>query len=146
MSGHLGNVNDVECNPCGGRLASAGQDGTIRIWDVATGLELIRLAIEGVKEFTSVEWSPDGLQLGATTNDGQILIWGSEAMQRPAPNASMLETGVVGGEISQRTGGSLLQMSAVVECEWKKYVPRIRRILDRMKQNASVANGDKYWS
>ena len=146
MSGHLGNVNDVECSPCGGRLASAGQDGTIRIWDVATGLELIRLAIEGVKEFTSVEWSPDGLQLGATTNDGQILIWGSEAMQRPAPNTSTLETGVVGGEISQRTGGSLLQMSAVVECEWKKYVPRIRRILDRMKQNASVADGDKYWS
>ena len=43
LRGNLGGVVDVAWDPAGKRLASAGSDSTIRIWDAATGDELLRL-------------------------------------------------------------------------------------------------------
>jgi WD40 repeat protein len=58
----------------GSRLASAGVDNSVRIWDPRTGQETFVLrGTSGM--FHDVSWSPDGARLAAASSDGQIWIW-----------------------------------------------------------------------
>jgi len=61
-------------SPEGDRLASAGRDGKIRVWDWAAGEEL--LAIQAHKKgCNAVAYSPDGSYLASAGNDGMVRIW-----------------------------------------------------------------------
>jgi WD40 repeat protein len=59
---------------CGGRVVSAGDDGTIRIWDIATGSILHTLTGHD-GEVNSVAATPDGLSLVSVGSDGTIRLW-----------------------------------------------------------------------
>lgn len=56
--GPRGAVNALAYSPDGTRLATGGDDGTLRIWDPATG-KLLR-AILGAGPIAGLCWSPDG--------------------------------------------------------------------------------------
>ena len=57
LEGHAGAVTDVRWSPDGSRLASGSDDGTVRVWDVASGAECWRL--EGRRSTVwCVAWSP----------------------------------------------------------------------------------------
>src|SRR5205807_2605511 len=58
------------------RLASAGGDGTVRIWDVVTSTERQRLRGH-TGALKSVAFSPDGRRLASSggSDDGSIRIW-----------------------------------------------------------------------
>src|SRR5262249_35114001 len=70
-------------------LASAGMDGTVRLWDVCAGKEIGRL--EGHRGWVlAVAFSPDGTKLVSGGLDTTALIWDvSRFTRRPAPAAEL---------------------------------------------------------
>jgi WD40 repeat protein len=71
--GHPTEVFDAEFSPDGRRLATALYDGTARIWDAATGQELLRLN-PGRGVVTNLTFSPDGQRLATVTNE-VVTLW-----------------------------------------------------------------------
>jgi WD40 repeat protein len=70
LARHSGQVNAVAINPDGTLFASASQDKTIIVWDMASGAErIIRAQTKGVR---SVAFSPDGQWL-AYDGDGNTI-------------------------------------------------------------------------
>lgn len=81
LSGHTGAVQAVAFNSDGTLAATASMDGTARIWNTSSGLELARLKGHG-KNAQVVCWHPDGRSLASGANDQTARIWnldGSEA-------------------------------------------------------------------
>ena len=68
-------------HPDGKRLASAGRDRAIWLWDLATGQEVARL--EGHTNYVfSLAFSPDGNSLVSGSGDGTVRIWDTEPPAR----------------------------------------------------------------
>ena len=74
LLGHQGEAYHVEYCPDGKTLASCGQDGTVRIWDAATGHSLRTWrAHDG--DVNYVTFSPDGRTLATGGDDGTVKLW-----------------------------------------------------------------------
>ncbi len=69
--GHTKWVECVEFSPDGTRLASASTDGTLRLWDVASG-ELVRTFALKLGGLHWVAFAPDGLTLAFSSLKGDI--------------------------------------------------------------------------
>jgi small GTP-binding protein len=71
---HPGPALSVGWSPDGARLLSGGEDGTVRLWEAASGRELA--VLEGHKDWVrSVGWSPDGARLLSGGEDGTVRLW-----------------------------------------------------------------------
>ncbi|MCQ3929789.1 MAG: hypothetical protein DPW16_04970 [Chloroflexi bacterium] len=66
-------------SPDGTRIAGATNSNGIKIWDVATGLQLTTIASDTFDTF-SLKWSPDSSKL-ATASYDQIRVWDSVSGQ-----------------------------------------------------------------
>jgi WD40 repeat protein len=74
LAGHVGKVGAVAIAPDGSWLASGGDDGTVRIWDAATGQE--RAALKGhTGGVQAVAIAPDGSWLASGGWDKTVRIW-----------------------------------------------------------------------
>ncbi|MFQ5968218.1 MAG: WD40 repeat domain-containing protein, partial [Acidimicrobiia bacterium] len=62
-------VNDVAFSPDGNRLATGSADGVVQIWDVASGADLLAIALHD-GAVTDVEFSRDGRYLATGGSDG----------------------------------------------------------------------------
>jgi WD40 repeat protein len=89
LSGHGGLVLAAAYNPRGNHLASAGQDGSIRIWSPKSGaFSLAEFQVEsGV---TALAISPDGKSIAGGDENGGIRVW-----DRPQENSSTVVTPAV---------------------------------------------------
>jgi WD40 repeat protein/serine/threonine protein kinase len=68
----------------GRRLAAAGHDRIVRLWDTATGQEVLRL--RGHKDIVGrVLFSPDGQRLASASADGTVRIWDASPFQNTDP-------------------------------------------------------------
>src|SRR5947209_6271727 len=67
-------VTSVAFSPGGERLASAGRDGAVKVWNIKTGK-----VIQSVDAHTgfvfSVAFHPDGKHLASVDADQQVKVW-----------------------------------------------------------------------
>ena len=72
--GHSNVVHSVVFAPNGRTLASAGEDGATKLWDVGTRREL-RTLKAGTSGVNAAAYSPDGAMLATAGHDGTVTIW-----------------------------------------------------------------------
>jgi WD40 repeat protein len=72
--GHSGAVNGVALSPDERRLVTTGGDGTVRLWDIETGLELFTLG-KHTGPGAGVAFSPDGTRIASSATNGTLRIW-----------------------------------------------------------------------
>ncbi|GAB4089021.1 phosphorylase family protein [Hydrogenophaga soli] len=73
-AGHNGGVNHVAMSTDGCWLASAGDDGTVRVWSAVTGEQL--RVLQGHEEGVSAcAFSVDGRWLASAGYDGTVRVW-----------------------------------------------------------------------
>ena len=74
LAGHRGGVTAVAFAPDGKRLVTGVTDGTVRVWDAASGQEIFCLrGHQG--QVTAVAYAPDGQWLVTGSTDGMARIW-----------------------------------------------------------------------
>lgn len=77
LAGHIGAVTSVAFAPDGRRAATGSRDGSIRVWHVASGREMLRIEETG-HPITAIAFTPDGLLIVSCSEDGALRLWDTE--------------------------------------------------------------------
>jgi WD40 repeat protein len=74
LNGHVGMIHDAGWSRDGSLIATSGFDETVRVWETATGRQL--LCVKPLPSFAcSVAFSPDGRQVAVgSSDDGQLKL------------------------------------------------------------------------
>ncbi len=80
LEGHTGFIWGLAWSPAPDplMLASASQDGSVRLWDAATSTQISLLETGWA---FCLDWSPDGRQLAVGTQSGEVQIWDVDAQE-----------------------------------------------------------------
>lgn len=76
--------SEIEClawSPDGKRLATGGEDYFVRVWDVATGVQLRAIEQES-SGFDGLTWSPDGGTIVGGDEEGYVVFYNAETYAR----------------------------------------------------------------
>jgi WD40 repeat protein len=84
LRGHTGAVYSASFFPDGARVATSGDDGSIRIWDVLTGRELKKIDAAAGETVSDVAVSPDGTLIASCTDGDEgpkVQLWDSRTLR-----------------------------------------------------------------
>jgi WD40 repeat protein len=98
LAGHSGTINALAVSPDGARLATAGEDGTLRVWDLLAEDPANEPLILGAGDgaLLAAVFSPDGRWLAAGSETGLVTIYDlAESRPNAAPVALGGHTGSV---------------------------------------------------
>ena len=108
LEGHSGAVYDAEWSPDGRSIATAGGDGSARVFAADTGLQQIVIPGHGAT-VDQVSWHPDSTELASSSADGTVRVW---SILEGGPRALMTLTGddlrSGGGDIEYSPDGNTL--------------------------------------
>ncbi|MGY8688680.1 MAG: WD40 repeat domain-containing protein [Verrucomicrobiales bacterium] len=84
LQGHTGKVEEVVWNPERTRLASAGWDGNVMIWDAVEGGNPLRVLEHNDRDghltiVRSLAWNNEGTHLATASEDFGVRIWDAES-------------------------------------------------------------------
>lgn len=74
LKGHLGDLNAIAVDPKRRRVAAAGKDLSVRLWDTATG-QAVRVFRGLTTVAERLAFDPNGRLLAAATKDGTVMLW-----------------------------------------------------------------------
>jgi WD40 repeat protein len=109
LKGHVGQVSYTAFLAADGQALTAGHDGTLRQWDVASGKDRVLKKFD--TQITRVVLSPDGNQALCLLNDSTLHLWdlkentevgawsGSVASMTFAANGRQLYAGLTDGKV-----------------------------------------------
>jgi WD40 repeat protein len=75
LSGHADTIWKIAYSPDDCLLASASADGTVRLWEVETGMLVSILPRCHANWVWTLAWAPDGKRLATGGSDTRILVW-----------------------------------------------------------------------
>ena len=85
--GHTDFVFTLDWSPTGQFIASGSGDGTVRIWDAASGEHLGVIEIGVDAQVNSVAWSPDGSRLAYGNSESGVSFFDAKQLPGYAPMA-----------------------------------------------------------
>eukprot|EP00931_Biecheleriopsis_adriatica_P076826 TRINITY_DN50499_c0_g1_i1.p1 TRINITY_DN50499_c0_g1~~TRINITY_DN50499_c0_g1_i1.p1 ORF type:complete len:409 (-),score=66.11 TRINITY_DN50499_c0_g1_i1:89-1264(-) len=75
LIGHADTIWKLSYSPDDMLLTSTSADGTVRLWEVSTGLPVMILPRNHANWVWCLAWSPDGARLATGGSDARILVW-----------------------------------------------------------------------
>jgi WD40 repeat protein len=83
LRGHNNWIGGMAFSSDGLRLVSAGKDGTVKLWEAATGREILTLLHGRGDPLNGVSISPDGWQIVSVGKSGTIKVWDATPVPQP---------------------------------------------------------------
>ena len=74
--GHDKVVNSVAFNHDGSRIVSGSDDDTVRVWNAATGEQIMKAEDDGWVR--SVAFDHDGSRIVSSSSDGSVRLWNAK--------------------------------------------------------------------
>ena len=110
LAGHAGAVNAVAFHANSAKIASAGADKSVRLWDIASGQAVV-ITKDIPNPVTAVAWNAAGTQVAAGFSDGGIALFKADVAEPPLEKALAGNTQAITG-LAYAPGGEAVYSSA----------------------------------